>query len=116
MKRPHDMDIRVVGCHSDSGLFEHLPKSYRAVSRRHRRQTGLPNARGHLLRGRRKRGPQPVAAVVGGGEEFAAARAASDETGRSPSPAAEASARAVVTPMRSPVKLPGPTPTAMASS
>ena len=41
--------------------------------------------------------------------------AASEETGFSGTPAADARARALAMPMRRPVKVPGPTPTAIAS-
>ena len=49
------------------------------------------------------------------GSSIPAARAAGDDTGRTVSPAAAASARAVAIPMRRPVNVPGPTPTAMPS-
>ena len=42
------------------------------------------------------------------------ASAASEDTGRRPTPPATASARAVASPILKPVKVPGPTPTAIA--
>ena len=125
------MSALLVRRHRDAGRFERLSKSYRPIPCRQRVRARPPV---RALRAPRRSSPrapirvrQALRAVANSSPRLAsitasrssasipAASAASDDTGRSGSPAACASARAVATPMRRPVNAPGPTPTAIAS-
>lgn len=133
------MDAVLVGRDTRSSRLEGAPEAYRPVAHRQRRHRHCTNPFSERLRGERGGGQHRLPGGPRGGERLprlasstarigaASAAPPADASDREPAPRASASKvltpvtgmfracanpRAVAMPMRRPVKLPGPTPTA----